>query len=72
MSQKLRSEDRSPGQLDSARIDVNRVHELKYWSRELLVDEQTLKAAVQRVGPSAYAVREYLRKAGPKRRFGGA
>jgi hypothetical protein len=62
MIEKSPSDDRSRGQLDSARIDVNRVHEVQYWSMELLVDEQTLRAAVQRVGPSAYAVRQYLRQ----------
>jgi hypothetical protein len=61
MDDKLTTFDRSRGQLDSARIDVNRPHELEYWSMELRVDKQTLKAAVQRVGPSACSVRQYLR-----------
>jgi hypothetical protein len=46
----------------SARINVNREHELRYWASALKVDEQTLVAAVREVGPSAAAVLDHLEK----------
>ena len=50
---------RGPG--DRNRINVNQEHELRYWTKELGVDEETLKATVQRVGPMADDVRSALR-----------
>jgi len=46
----------------SARINVNREHELRHWAIALEVDEKTLMAAVREVGPSAAAVLEHLRR----------
>lgn len=48
------------GPADRTRIDVNAKHELQYWSEELGVDAQTLKATVNRVGPMVDRVRQEL------------
>jgi hypothetical protein len=44
------------------RIDVHEDYELRYWTKELGVSPDELKSAVQKVGPSAKAVREHLGK----------
>lgn len=48
------------GPQDRSRINVNESHELRYWTKELGVNEDQLRAAVQAVGVSAAAVREHL------------
>jgi hypothetical protein len=48
------------GPADGKRIDVSQKHELQYWTRELGVDAETLKATVNRVGPMADKVRGAL------------
>jgi hypothetical protein len=50
------------GQQDRNRIDVHEDYELRYWTKELGVTSDELKSAVQKVGPSAKAVREHLGK----------
>ena len=52
---------RNRGAQDRDRINVNQDHELRYWTKELGVDEETLKATVQRVGPLVNDVRSALR-----------
>lgn len=47
---------------DRNRINVNQDHELRYWTKELGVDAETLKATVQRVGPMVSDVRSALRQ----------
>ncbi len=49
------------GPRDRERIDVHTRHELEYWTRELGVDVETLKATVNRVGPMVDKVRNELR-----------
>lgn len=49
------------GPQDRSRINVNEAHELRYWTRELGVSEEQLRAAVKAVGVSAAAVRAALR-----------
>ena len=49
------------GPADRTRIDVNAKHELQYWTQELGVDAETLKATVNRVGPMVEKVRGELR-----------
>ena len=49
------------GPQDRSRIDVHTRHELDYWTKELGVDEETLKATVNRVGPMVDKVRSELR-----------
>ncbi|HSJ97890.1 MAG TPA: DUF3606 domain-containing protein [Myxococcota bacterium] len=48
------------GPADGRRIDVSQKHELQYWTRELGVDAETLKATVNRVGPMVEKVRSEL------------
>jgi len=49
------------GAQDRSRINVGQEHELRYWCKELGVDEATLKATVERVGPMVNDVRSALR-----------
>jgi hypothetical protein len=51
------------GPQDRARINVNEAWELKYWSKELNVDPDRLKALVQKVGPMVSDVRRALQSA---------
>ena len=48
------------GPEDRTRIDVHMRHELEYWTRELGVDAETLKATVNRVGPMVDQVKRAL------------
>lgn len=48
------------GPQDRSRINVNESHELRYWTKELGVTEEQLRAAVKAVGVSASAVRDHL------------
>ncbi|WP_313065152.1 DUF3606 domain-containing protein [Achromobacter animicus] len=48
------------GAQDRSRINVNESHELRYWTKELGVTEEQLRAAVKAVGVSASAVRDHL------------
>jgi hypothetical protein len=50
------------GPADASRINVNEDYELNYWTRELGVSREALKAAVAKVGISADKVREYLKQ----------
>ncbi|WP_454802938.1 DUF3606 domain-containing protein [Mucilaginibacter phyllosphaerae] len=50
------------GSPDSKRINVNEDHEVAYWTKELGVTKEKLQEAVDAVGTSAEAVREYLNK----------
>lgn len=49
------------GPQDRSRINVNELHELRYWTQEFGVTEDQLRAAVKAVGVSATAVRAALR-----------
>lgn len=51
------------GPADRARVNINEDHELRYWSEKFGVTENTLKAAVDRVGPMAADVAKALGKA---------
>lgn len=50
------------GPQDRSRINVNEDHELRYWSKELAVSEDQLRAAVKAVGVSVEAVKKHLGK----------
>jgi len=50
------------GPQDRDRINTSEAWELKYWTKELGVTEEALKAAVKAAGPLAADVREELRK----------
>ena len=47
---------------DAKRINVNEDHEVRYWTKELGVSTEELKAAVKKAGTSAEAVRKELKK----------
>lgn len=50
------------GAKDRARINVNEEHELRYWTKELGVTEEQLRAAVKSAGVMAADVRKHLKK----------
>lgn len=50
------------GSADRAKININEGYELDYWSKKFGVSKDKLKAVVQTVGTSAYAVEDYLKK----------
>lgn len=50
------------GPQDSARINVNESHEVRYWTKALSISEEQLKEAVKQVGVSAAAVRAFVVK----------
>lgn len=50
------------GSADALRINVNEVHELRYWTTALNVSEAELRAAVAAVGVMAKDVRAHLGK----------
>lgn len=45
---------------DAQRVNVNQDHELRYWTEKLGVSADTLRAAVQQVGPMVDDVADYL------------
>ena len=47
-------------QPDRSKINLRQPHELKYWSRALDVSEEAIRAAIEKVGNSAAAVRKEL------------
>ncbi|QNM94884.1 DUF3606 domain-containing protein [Chitinimonas koreensis] len=47
---------------DPKKINVNEDWEVKYWTKELGVNEATLRAAVKAVGPLVVDVRRHLGK----------
>ncbi len=53
--------DRGPQ--DRSRVNVSEDWEVQYWTREFGVNEDQLRKAVQKVGPSADAVRKELKAA---------
>ena len=56
----MSDDKRNTGSPDRDRINVNEDYELRYWSRELGVTPEELRAAVEAVGPTAEAVRRHL------------
>lgn len=52
--------DRGPQ--DRSRINVHESWELEYWSKKFGVSHDRLKQAVEKVGVSAHAVEENLKK----------
>lgn len=58
--------DRGPP--DRSRINVHEDWDLVYWTKEFGVSPAQLKAAVDKVGPSAQRVAEHFAKAKPPQR----
>lgn len=52
--------DRGPQ--DRSRISVGEDHEVRYWTDKLGISKSQLQEVVRKVGPSASAVEEELRK----------
>ena len=50
------------GPEDPKRINLNQSWEIQYWTRELNVAEAELRRAVDAVGDSVGAVKQYLKK----------
>ncbi|NID06023.1 DUF3606 domain-containing protein [Luteibacter jiangsuensis] len=50
------------GQADRDRINVNEDYEVRYWTKEFGISEDTLRDAVKRVGPMVDDVRAELRR----------
>jgi hypothetical protein len=48
---------------DRSRIDVDRFWDMRYWSSKFEVRPEELRKAVEVVGPSPYAVAQYLGRA---------
>ena len=48
------------GQPDRSKINMNEDFEVKYWTKALGVDRETLQRAVDKVGNSAATVRKEL------------
>jgi hypothetical protein len=48
------------GKADDARINIERDHELRYWSEKFRVSREELQSAVAKAGPLIRNVREHL------------
>jgi len=54
--------DNTFGGKDPRVIDIDKAFERAYWSKVLDVSEEELRAAVDAVGPSAQAVKDFLNR----------
>lgn len=46
--------------LDARRVNVHQNHEVRYWSEKFGVSAETLRAAVEQVGPMVEDVADYI------------
>jgi hypothetical protein len=51
---------KNTGKADDIRINIHQDHEVSYWSKELGVTPEKLKAAVAAVGPMVKDVKKWL------------
>ena len=58
----MADDTKKKGPQDRTRININEKYEVDYWKNKFGVSEEELRAAVQRVGPSADAVEKDLKK----------
>ena len=58
--------DTKPVKPDRSKINLEQPHELKYWKHALDVPEEQIRAAIDKVGNSAAAVRKELGLMGNK------
>lgn len=49
------------GRGDEQRINVGQDFEIRYWTAQLKISEETLRKAVKEVGPMVLDVRKWLR-----------
>jgi hypothetical protein len=47
---------------DDSRINVEQIHEVKYWAHKFGVSPDTLRSAVEKAGPMVRDVRQQLGK----------
>jgi len=47
-------------QPDRSKINMNKIHEVRYWTKHLNVSKEELQKAIEKVGNSAAAVRKEL------------
>jgi hypothetical protein len=47
---------------DATRININRKYEVEYWCDKFNCTEEELKKAINRVGVTSEAVKEYLKE----------
>ncbi|WP_065754352.1 DUF3606 domain-containing protein [Bradyrhizobium paxllaeri] len=47
-------------QPDRSKINMNQIHEVRYWTKHLNVSKEELQKAVEKVGNSAAAIRKEL------------
>ena len=47
-------------QPDRSKINMNQIHEVRYWAKHLNVSKEELQKAIEKVGNSAAAVRKEL------------
>lgn len=47
-------------QPDRSKINMNQIHEVRYWTKHLSVSKEELQRAIDKVGNSAAAVRKEL------------
>ena len=47
-------------QPDRSKINMNHIHEVRYWTRHLNVSKEELQRAIEKVGNSAAAIRKEL------------
>ena len=47
-------------QPDRSKINMNQIHEVRYWTKHLDVSKEELQKAIEKVGNSAAAVRKEL------------
>jgi hypothetical protein len=50
------------GNPDRGRINVKENYEVEYWTKELGINAEELRKAVEKAGTSAEEVRKYLKK----------
>lgn len=58
----MSDDKKNTGSPDRDRINVNEDYEVHYWTKELGVTAEQLRAAVKAVGPTSKAVRAHLGK----------
>ena len=61
---KKRTQQQLKSVLAIIRINVDEVYEVRHWAKQFRVSDVQLLAAVKKVGPMVYVVRQYLERQG--------